>query len=1177
MGAGGANSSQRSRTSQLGLVLLLLLILSRPLCAAEPVLEFLAGLRDHGYHDVALDYLDEISRGSNLPADVRTVLGYERGQTLLGAANDPLIGPDAQRQRLDAARAQLEEFARSQPSHPLAARAHSDVARILLNRARVDLWDSAKPENAGQRETLRTSLRKLLTEARTALLQSVSQSAAKLVTFPSPIPEDDKRLLAERNAVENQHLTAGIDSVQCLYLEAQTYDDGTSQKRDLLTRAAAEFEKFQQEHRSTLAGLYASVWRGKCFEERGDTRTALGLYQEAMANIRTDDGNASSLRLRDLAFRYTLICLNHPSQKKPEEVILRGEEWLKTARQRTRTEEGMGIQWELARAHEALGEDRAGPEAARQAHLTQALGLARNINRFPGEFKASSNQMIQRMMLALGRKLDDPTDFDAAYVAAGQLYDEITRLRTAMQASQAAGKLDEARQQSAAQAAAAIEMTRLDELALRLATPASESSQVNSVWLRLSYGYVLQQRNLEAAALADFLMVRFASSAPELSLEAGYIGVTALQESARDLPPGEMDFEIRMASRIADQLAARWPDSDRTHDARGAVARLMLQNGDELGAAESWLLVPVNSPRYPQSQVRAGLALWRRYVALAGQPAQSRSPESELLTLKGRAVAALEAGLAAAEKLFPQQTPWSSDLVQGKLALAGIRNLDGVYQTQGNGPAGALELLTAGSHSVIAAVTVPAGQARPASPDDPRSRQSASYAYRQLLRTYVGLKMLDEARATRAKLEEVAGSEDEAALTEIFVQFGRQLQEEIQRLRDSGQNQRLQDVRSGFESFLNDLFQRTEGQSFASLLWIAETYSSLAASAADQSDRAAAYYNKASAAYQSILDQSAARAEFATPQQVVACKLRLVNCLRLQKSFPKAEQVMREVLRTYPNAPNVQFEAAQLYEGWGASGLPDADGKFEIALYGQKVPVHVWGWAYAGQSLRRSLQVRPDPQLEQLHYDARFHQAQAERLYAKTLKDPVATRDHLQRAATAITGFQRTARRLPDVEYQRFNTLYQTVQRELGNAGAVLPRDLASTGGGEAAPPPSQPGAAPQPPANADLPANQPASAAPTAPSNLLAILLVAVLGVAMVGGLVFFSLRQSRKKRQKLRGRSGSRDQGVRPENPFVFPGLPDEKKPAAEKKRPAERKPPAIPSPGTRPPAPPRRPKES
>ncbi len=1086
---------------------------SQQVFAAEPFLEFLDGLRTRGYYDSALLYLDQMEASKTLPEDARKVLPFERGQTLLESAKT-LQNLDSQRKQLDAAQAAFEAFVKASPNHEFAGRANTARGQILMEKARVDIWDGDKPSNEGNRAKLRQSARNAIASAQKIFEEAKKQHEATWRKFPAYIPEEQKAERAARDAAEEQFIRSQLDLAQCTYWNAQTYDKGSPERKKLLQDAAIAFEVIHQKYRSQLGGLFARIWQGKCFEEQGDAegiRIALGIYGEILEH----EGSTPAMRnLRDRALRFRLICLNTTHRNDYQLVIQEAEQWLKEARERVRTDVGLGIQWELCRAQEALGTDRNIPEATRKNYLTQALNRARNINRYPGELKNPSSGLIQRILVLMNRDPSDPKDFDTAYGNGGQLYEQVSVVNSQIRKLQAEGKQKEALAQYESLMATSAEMTRMYDLALKLAQPASDPLMVNTARLRLAYGYLLQKRDYEAAIIAEDQMLRHGDENSEFAKEAGFLMMAAFDHAYSAAPEGQRDFEERQVIAAANQICDRWPESDRANDARNTVAKIFWNNNELLTAAEWWQKIPKGTAQYADAQVRAGKAFWRQYVTAVSNAEESAPKAEDLNKWKEAAISHLTTGINEAQKTVPAGTPLSDDLIGAKLTLVNIRNLDGLFeQKDPKGPPGSLDLLLKDPHPVLKAVDVPKGQKRPTDPAKATSRQMASFAYQQLLRAYIGTNNLEEANKARTKLEEVAAGGDEAALTQVFVDFGRELERELDRLRLAGDTNRLNSVRAGFESFLNDLLKRKEGQTLYSLLWIGETFGSLAEGSSDNPAKAEDFYKKAAGAYQSIIESAAKDPKFATAPQITATKLRMVNSLRNQKDFPKAQEVIVEVLKTSPNAPDAQFEAAQLYQSW-AQATGEAD-KFNIALYGQKTPEHIWGWTYTAQSLQQALFRQKEERIEKLHFDARYNQAEAEKLFGLALSDVKESRLHFDRALSNINSFQRVSKRWPDEEYQRFNALYRSVLAEIGEPVIDLPRELAST-----EPSSQAPAQANNQPAAADTTSPQtaaqaPAAAAPKKEEGSPAMMIL-ILVVSCGGAIGVWIVSQKMRKNQK-------------------------------------------------------------
>jgi hypothetical protein len=54
--------------------------------AAEPARQFLQGLRDRGYYDTAVDYLNMMKTSKLAPVDLKETLLYDLGSTLIEAS-----------------------------------------------------------------------------------------------------------------------------------------------------------------------------------------------------------------------------------------------------------------------------------------------------------------------------------------------------------------------------------------------------------------------------------------------------------------------------------------------------------------------------------------------------------------------------------------------------------------------------------------------------------------------------------------------------------------------------------------------------------------------------------------------------------------------------------------------------------------------------------------------------------------------------------------------------------------------------------------------------------------------------------------------------------------------------------------------------------------------------------
>ncbi|MBL8849128.1 MAG: hypothetical protein JNG89_05570, partial [Planctomycetaceae bacterium] len=583
------------------------------------------------------------------------------------------------------------------------------------------------------------------------------------------------------------------------------------------------------------------------------------------------------------------------------------------------------------------------------------------------------------------------------------------------------------------------------------------------------------------------------------------------QNAYNDLSGEVREFERAQMVAAADDIVARWPDASEATDARDAIAKMYVNEGDKAKAGEWWAKVPATADEYAASQIKAGQAFWSAYGEELSKPEAERVAADTLAKWKTDAEQHLITGINVWQQQLPQEAATPGDLALGKLSLAQIRNLGGIYTTTGDVP-GALEILTQAPHAVLTAVSVPPGEARPTDPNNVRSSRIASIAYQQLLRTQIGRRDLDAASEARAQLEAVAAGDDSASLTQVYVAFGQELQKEMEQLHASGQTARLNDVRAGFEEFLDSISQREQGQTFGSLLWIAETYTSLAEGSKDAPAESTEFFNKASATYDRMVQRAASDATFvAKPEQKTVISLRLSDCRKRQGDYAAAEQAMLDALKQSPQAPNVQFEAALLYRDWGAAETSASD-KLLLAINGRTDPP-LWGWNQLTRRLQQALLVgEREARVLQMHIDARYYQAECHRLYAQHLPVDEQVKS-LQSAKFGIEAFARLAAdSLSAEDLARFDGLYRQVREDLGEPELSLKAVVASS----FAPSGTDAPAAQQQTAAAAAPA-QPA-ATPKAPPkekmNFGLVLTLIVVGCGACIGLYVMSVRNEKKKK---------------------------------------------------------------
>lgn len=999
-----------------------------PLSAAEPYLEFVRALRDRGYHDYAVLYLERLDSREDVPEDVRTVIPFEKAITLREGAPD-LKTAAAQKEQLDRAERYLAGFTRRHPDHPLAARANMERARILRGKVRVEIRNAESAENAGAAEEHRQRARDYLAEARKSFQAAHDRYKAEWEADwsrnPGPIPDDQKERKAARRKKLNRYIQAQLDLARCTYYEAQTYPEDSEQYAKLLTDASVEFEEVHTRYRSQIGGLYARMWQGKCFEEQDDIRRALGIYNELLDH----PGQSEAMQtLKDKVRHFRLVCLNHEKRQDYQLVVNEATEWLNRHRYWGRSEAGRGIRWQRALAYEALGQQGDLPEPKRERYLKFALKDAQEIHRYPGEYKDVSLFMVQRIKAALGQKGTDPKDFDGAFGLARHRIKEVKDFdeRLASAASE-----EERRQIRREKRLHLQETARILTLALNLADAQTELSAVNRARFFLAYVHYLRDRSYEAAVLGEFLARHFREESPQTARDAAYLAMTAYVEAYNRASEDRRDAEMQGIIRNCKLITSHWGDSEKATDARMTLGGIYEQLDQPAKAAKWYGEVPESSPQYAAAQLAAGQAYWRAYQGTVLASGEKTVSGETLQRWQASAEDHLRTGIDRQQATLPDEGGGESlsRLIAAKVSLAQILVNRGEY-------AEAEKWLTQPPRPVLEAIAVEEESQRPETKGI-TSREFAGLAYQLLLRAYVGTQQIEKALQAMDQLERVAGGAQGENVTAVYVQLGREIEKEIERLIALDQPQRLAEVRASFEQFLDALYQRREQMRYGSLVWTAETYFNLGQGFRRNSQvQAASYIAKAAETYRSLLNRDRSDDSFVPEEREASVQLRLVNCLREQGEYEEALALARRVLQAKPTVLQAQFEAASVLQSWAESGQGDSYKKFLTAIRGLPAETDeqgdIWGWAQLARRLQllSSAGTGGDDSTEK-HFQARYNVSYCRYQYGLAQSSPSNREEALRNARQEIDAFSRVAGEVGERWKETFGKLYEKIQRDL--------------------------------------------------------------------------------------------------------------------------------------------------
>lgn len=986
--------------------------------ADEPFLSFIEGLRTRAYFDTALEYIDSISQRSDLAPDVRATLDLERGITLQQKGAASRIPEDREQAFADSETA-LRKFIGENAQHSQAALANSMLGELLFERARSLIWKTDDVESPDERLELQQSARTLIDQAKAIYQTAQDQYKILYEAYPKFIDEaKDAEEYELRQEAEAKYLRAWFNLTRCTYERGQTFDKGSEERKETLKQAADLFEQIHTSRRTNQIGLHARLMMGKCFQEQDDLGRALGIYNEMLGH---KSENPAVKVLKGIAQHYRLICLNDPQKKDHQLVIQEAGEWMQANRALSTTQSGLGILWEKAIAEEQLGLSRELNEKDKDNLLRAAMNDAQQVGKYPGAYKDTAAAMSRRLKVELGEKDRDPRDFSEAFERARGMIAQIQQYSDEVAA---ADEKDRVLKQTALENHLN-EVGRLLQLALDLREPDSDAKAVAQARYLLSFVLLRQGKSLDSMILASYCLEHDSKADPDTALNATEIAMAA-SVAAWNAAGKNRDFETRALRDVCEKILTLYPQSSRGGEARMRLGRVYATMNQPLEAAKWYMEVPQADPQYASARISAGQSFWTEWTLktalAAADPEGVQIPADEMNRWKAEARKLLTEGIDLTRQKLGDMAKPTDELAAAEVSLGSILNLEGEFSAT-------IEHLTkGGENSVVAAVALAEGESRP--DEGIQSKSFAGLTYRLLLRAYVGTQQIDEALKTMSDLEKVGGEDILAAYT----QLGIELQEELKRLKQSGEAERLAQVRDSFEKFLQKVYDSRNKSDYNSLLWIGETYYGLGLGVSGDAVGAEGYYAKAADAYSEIIDGG-----LATPDNRNPVLLRLARCRRQQKQFEDGLKIVEEILKQNAMTLDAQFEAAHILTDWGADSDPS---KFFEAIQGKKEAdgksTVVWGWSQLSHRLRQITAKDPESELRSRFLDARYELSNTRRRFANASEKDA---DSQRKSALAeITSFIQVNGDIDDVSFARFDRLYQDLQTDLGQAPTPLER-----------------------------------------------------------------------------------------------------------------------------------------
>ena len=955
-----------------------------PVSAYEPVTVFVDALCAKGYFDTAVEYLDELKTKSYVSDDVIQAILFHQGSVLMKQA---AATPDAavKARLFSAAAVKLKQFLASAPNSELAASASGRLATMKVEEAR-SLVAVALVAPKEDRDARLLDARQMFEQAREQLSIAEKAFTAVLDKMPklfAPGEEDQKQRKTELAAdlAETQLTAAGID-----YELAKTYDPGSPDAKRYLNFAADKFSKISEEYRTRGVGLFARLWEGKCYQELGDRKRAMTAYQDLL------DLPARSKELRTVrvkALRQAIEIWCSPEEKNYQDAMMQGDDWLATAGGAANDADALAVRYFTALAYQKQMATL-GPKNLERKRLQQAaLKLARAVARQPGEFKEQAAKLVTALG---GAKEKDPDAAPKTFLAARDRGREsLEKMAAARMNRDVANETEDKEELALAEQQekeAKAEAAQLLKLALKLDPAGSKIEDINPVRYYVCFFNYDEGNYLDAAVMGEYLAYHFPKSAE--GRQAARIALASWVKVYSASPIPDRSFEVGKIARIAEFIIKTWPDQEEAIEASGTLLNFAILERDTAKVIEYLERIPADSPRRGDSELRAGQSHWSAYLRDARLPEDERPAQEHLEQSKTQAAEILQKGV----ERMKDAGQVSPTLVAAALSLAQILVDTGqpekAIEWLENGTLGPLKLLNDGNEVVFA------------------SPQMPIEIYKLALRSYVAVQppRLEDAEKVMNSLEEAVNRVGDAKasenLTMIYIALGRELQQQLEELRNSKKQKQLKAVSDGFESFLKRIVKRETGNTWSSLNWVAETHFSLGTGfddgkAAILNAEAKRHYANAVEAYAAIVKQAEADKAFAPqdPNALDGVRLRMAVCQRKIGKHDDAIKTIVSVLKTRPMMLPAQVLGAETYQG---KGLVDKD-SYGIAILGgkdrdAKGQSIIWGWA------KLSKMTQNQAKFVDTFHMARIRISECRFLYGMMIADKDKEKEESKRART---------------------------------------------------------------------------------------------------------------------------------------------------------------------------------
>lgn len=1057
--------------------------------------QFYDQLMERGYYDTAIDYVDSLREQADCPKLIADELDYLAGRAFLARVKN--ASPSERDLYLKRSRELLSSFLEKNPNHPDAFEANAQLATISVREGEKLLAGITDQTSDVEKTRLQQSAREIFDRAGVAFDQAETLARNQIFDIQA---DDTKAHSPEANLFYGRFLDLLLNKSRLLAQKADTYPADAPEAAQLLEEAKGSFHQIYDKYQAYPGGYRAYFEEAQIEHRLGHTEEALAILDE-IAQLPMQKA-LFVLKTESLAL-FGQIALQ---DKKPERMmeLIRGYNgWKITGNLPDNfyiSTEGLTIHLATAQAALALLDmrenDREKFNAVGKAVFTDksdsAVKLMARLDKVAFEaldyvrqqkspLSIEAEKLIQNPALSklLGETTQTvPSDFADALLRVNRSWSLFVQLNS------------EGDAQSGTEQAKKIHNDV--EQAIRWALSMSAKADPNDVdTLRLQWGTfkLLTEQTDDALIIFDFLSRH----------RPGFSGAT----KAAELSVRAMRGELRRARKAGDQekiallnddilqrtdyIIKRWGEGfteniiPAVQDAVAIQIEAAIASNQPEKAVEYLNQIPERTAPWAAAKLQLGQALWNDYalhltdenIDLASQNKLREQASQALADGLGCRLELTSGGnegdtvsvygalslaqIAMSENNAEEALKWLSHPKIGPLTLAersAARISDGVTAEDttaegitAEGDAAAEDTAAEGTAAAGDNTAESEPKEEPARDVQPSQSSGQTYKITALtlaLRAYVLIGNFERADEVMSALEKFSsmGQGSEERLTSIYLQLGKQLEDQLHTLRAEAPNNpdaaaQIEKLSQGFESFLDRCSTRGAGNTYQTLRWIADTFYSLGTGllsgdgqepqpSEEDTQRAQKYFEKGGRTYLSILKKIDADPSWTTaPTAKMVVTIRLIECLQKVGRYPQAMKFLVPILTDNENNLELQFAAASLYEAWGTLDKT----YFVRAIQGDEPQKSgknlIWGWNKIVTMLNRNL--GKSDQYKERFFEAVLHKVRCRLSWMRTLTGPD---DKKKQAVGGINELYRLAQVQPDLGGPKFRGQLEDLLKE---------------------------------------------------------------------------------------------------------------------------------------------------